>query len=136
MASTAKCETTTGPATGHLEWEIDGWTGLPDKLGEGTLSETMQCVGDSWSLQVCPGGRCDEHKKHVGIFLYYPGSSEALRTDFSITIVNQLPGLQNKSFNSLTCTFGQRAEGDVVKGWGWKDFIKRIDHISDRAHDS
>ena len=93
MASTAVCKTTTRQATGHLKWEIDGWTGLCDKVGISTTSETMQCVGHSWHLMVYPGGY-EAPFEHVTVYLCYTGSSEALRTGCSITIVNQLPGLR------------------------------------------
>ena len=114
MALTTTCDTTTNQATGHLEWKINGWTGLADEVGESTKSDAMQCVGHSWKLAVYPGGVNDETKEHVGICLYYRGSLEALRTEFSITLVNQLHGDPGSLVCSGARTFRKHVGSPII----------------------
>ena len=82
----------------------------------------MQCAGHSWQLAVCPGAPDGEDKEYIAIYLLYRGSSQALRTEPSITLVNQLLGLRDESTTTLFCgslsngmhIFGQVTEAGVL----------------------
>ena len=99
----------------------------------------MQAAGHKWQIEVHPGGyskssdteaEVQRYKEHVVIFIKYMGDSEALRTKYLITLVNQLPGKADKTRGDgvdgdVINTFGQVNSGIIVKGNGFPAFIKR-----------
>ena len=138
------CESNAAMNTETLEWRINAWSSLPSEHAVGaatqgrTYSETMQAAGDKWQIEVMPGGwsrstdteaAVQHRKEHVAIFLYYKGDSEALRTKFSIIVVNQLPGKADGTVEAPVVTFGavpKVACGDLTFTWnGFPEFFKR-----------
>ena len=99
------CVTRAAPVPEQIEWRIEDWSYLQDKFNTSTKSIEMQCASHSWRLEVYPGGRKQSteteeknrtNAEKVAIFLHYRGRSEALRTEYSLTLVNQLPGKLHK----------------------------------------
>ena len=94
----------------------------------------MQACGERWQIEVCRGGyslpqdseaEVERCKEHVGISLNYEGDSEALRTKFTITLVNQLPGKQDHELHGKQVTYGQVSNDTTATVYGFYDFIQR-----------
>ena len=100
-----RCNTKSVSKTGTIEWEIECWSALPtnhvtnDDQSGYTQSQVMNAAGHKWTIVVAPGGQSDptdseeevrDKKEHVATYLHYKGSSESVRTNFSMTIVKLL----------------------------------------------
>lgn len=126
--------------TEWIDWTIESWSALPNAFHAYTYSETMQCASHSWCFKVFPGGVKLIHapeereentvrKKYVGIFVRYKGDSEQVRTDFTITLVNQLPGKADRTRGcSEPIKFAQTGMHNM---WGDPIFIKSTDLLDE-----
>ena len=130
------CKSDCAVKTESVEWHVGHWSSLSSchssSGAEGrTSSKEMQACGEPWEIHVHRGGlhlptdsedEVANFKKGVAIFLVYTGGSEGLRTRFSLTLVNQLPGEEDFQ-RFYECTFGKGDGGK--RDWGSKRFIKR-----------
>eukprot|EP00621_Florenciella_sp_RCC1693_P015629 CAMPEP_0182531412 /NCGR_PEP_ID=MMETSP1323-20130603/8835_1 /TAXON_ID=236787 /ORGANISM="Florenciella parvula, Strain RCC1693" /LENGTH=453 /DNA_ID=CAMNT_0024740961 /DNA_START=42 /DNA_END=1399 /DNA_ORIENTATION=+ len=119
MASTispgSRCTTRVKATHSFLEWEIDGYSGLPGAEQQATRSPVMEAAGHRWQMSLYPGGTGSSthrprSRRHVALFLNYCGEEE-LRVKFHWTLVNQAAGKQHLVKEATTVMFGKCTDG-------------------------
>jgi hypothetical protein len=99
---------------GTFQWKIENYTGLRAKPGSRARTPIFSLCDEDWQLSLSPGGCRDSNnsdeaaetdRKYVGLFLYYRGNQDNLRTTFNFSIVNQKSGQRRHMQRSFTYTF-------------------------------
>lgn len=121
MIEEKSCAARMEKVTGTFSFTVEGWSALPDKVGESTESPEFELCGKSWQLRIFPGGSLDAHINYVSFYLASK-SSTLTRASYKLIIKNQNNGSNDEVFASAGIRKFE-AKGIQVDGWGRDKFI-------------
>lgn len=132
----ARCTTRVKATHSFLEWEIDGYSGLPGAEQQATRSPVMEAAGHTWQMSLYPGGvgsstHHPRSNRHVALFLNYCGE-EQLRVKFRWTLVNQAAGKPHLAKEPTTTMFGKCTDG--VKMRQGDEYFIAADQLADESN--
>jgi hypothetical protein len=98
---------------GTYRFRIEGFSGVPNRIGESVESPEFTLCGYTWQLRIFPGGSLEQHKDFLSFYL--ASKSEKLaRASYTLSIVNQILGGEDESFNSSAVRIFE-PKGDQVE---------------------
>jgi speckle-type POZ protein len=121
MIEEKSCAARMEKVTGTFSFTVEGWSALPDKIGESTESPEFELCGRSWQLRIFPGGSLDAHVNYVSFYLASK-STTMTRASYKLLIKNQNNGSNDEVFASAGIRKFE-AKGIQVDGWGRDKFI-------------
>jgi hypothetical protein len=100
---------------GTYRFRIEGFSGVPNRIGESVESPEFTLCGYTWQLRIFPGGSLELHKDFLSFYL--ASKSEKLaRASYTLSIVNQILGGEDESFNSSAVRIFE-PKGDQVESF-------------------
>lgn len=121
MIEEKSCAARMEKVTGTFSFTVEGWSALPDKIGESTESPEFELCGKNWQLRIFPGGSLDAHVNYVSFYLASK-STTLTRASYKLLIKNQSNGSNDEVFASAGIRKFE-AKGVQVDGWGRDKFI-------------
>jgi hypothetical protein len=85
--------------TGTYSFQINGYSGLTNKVGDSTESPEFLICGHVWQLRIFPNGSLEAHKGFVSYYLASKSDKQA-RALYVLYLINQIPGLEDEKFAS------------------------------------
>lgn len=107
--------------TGSFSFTVEGWSALPDKVGESTESPEFELCGKQWQLRIFPGGSLEAHSNFISFYLASKSTTQT-RASYKLILKNQNPGGNDEIFASAGIRKFE-AKGIQVDGWGRDKFI-------------
>lgn len=84
---------------GAYRFRIEGFSGLPNRIGDSVESPEFTLCGHTWQLRIFPGGSLDQHKGYVSFYLASK-SSRIARASYKLVLINHIMGGQDEAFAS------------------------------------
>jgi hypothetical protein len=85
---------------GSYQFRIEGYSGLPSKIGDCVESPEFVLCGHKWQFRIFPGGSLDAHRSYISFYLASK-SNRVARASYKLIVLNQIMGLEDESF---TCS--------------------------------
>ncbi|KAL9187201.1 hypothetical protein ACHAXT_010921 [Thalassiosira profunda] len=108
-----------------LQFVFDNFESLSHQPGKKTCSDTKDDGdGNSWQLQLYPGGKNEEDNEYLSMFLRLPKGKHAVNAAVSFTMRDSTGGACKHSL------MPRHHFGVGGSGWGWKKWAMRSDILN------
>jgi hypothetical protein len=84
---------------GTYRFRVEGFSGLPNRVGESVESPEFSLCGHVWQLRIFPGGSLEQHEGFLSFYLASK-SNKIARASYKLSIVNQIIGGEDETFSS------------------------------------
>ena len=130
MEESILCKSSVASSTGNFIFEVDGYSALPDEVGDTVESPEFELCQRTWQLRIFPGGSLQAHKGYLSFYLASK-STVVSRASYKLIIVRQPVNSEDDYRNqpltdevfSSTGIRKFEARGVHVDGWGRDKFI-------------
>jgi hypothetical protein len=84
---------------GSYQFRIEGFSTVPNRIGESIESPEFTLCSHIWQLRIFPGGSLEQHKGFLSFYLASK-STKMARANYTLSIVNQIIDGEDESFAS------------------------------------